>query len=263
MKTLIAACALLVSASAFAETAEESVRARKLFEEGVALARDKKWSLALEALEASRVLVERPRTVFNIGSVLLRLGRAGEAIAAFEAFLRISPAEDDAGRGAARQLIEEAAKVRAELALEVVPAGAEVFVDGARVEGRRVVIDAGEHRVRVSATGFVGAERAVRVAPGEKSSVAIALEPIAQPLAAVQEEPSQIVASPVAAAEQPPIVEHNLPPGQEDSVSPYVWVAIAGAAVLAAIAIGAVVASGTEEPYRGTLGEVLTGLEDR
>jgi tetratricopeptide (TPR) repeat protein len=102
--------------------AEESdvERAKILFREGYELAVQEKWDEALEKLQASRALVERPSTVFNIGTALLRLDRAEEAITAFERFLELAAADDPA-REEASVLLSQAREKAAAVELPPPP----------------------------------------------------------------------------------------------------------------------------------------------
>jgi hypothetical protein len=98
---------LFFAGSALAQTDEEVERAKSLFHEGYDLAVQERWAEALEKLEASRRLIERPSTVFNIGTALLRSERAKDAVAAFERYLEIA-SSDDPAREEAASLLEEA-----------------------------------------------------------------------------------------------------------------------------------------------------------
>src|SRR3990167_6688793 len=73
---------------------EVSLRARRLFEEGVELTKQQRWEDALARFVESRALVERPSTVFNIGATLLKMGRRHDAIESFQAYLGISDPSD-------------------------------------------------------------------------------------------------------------------------------------------------------------------------
>jgi outer membrane biosynthesis protein TonB len=105
---------LLFAGTAVAQTDQDVERAKALFREGYELAVEEKWAEALEKLEASRSLIERPSTVFNIGTTLLRLGRAKDAVAAFERFLEIAATEDPAREEALSLLAEAKQTVKAE-----------------------------------------------------------------------------------------------------------------------------------------------------
>lgn len=97
---------------AIAATPAVASDARALFDEGVTLANEGAWNEALEKFEASYTLVERPSTLFNIGSVLIKLGRHDEAIERLERFLGVS--KDDKERASAQALIDEAKQAAAQ-----------------------------------------------------------------------------------------------------------------------------------------------------
>jgi tetratricopeptide (TPR) repeat protein len=104
----------------FAAGPEE--RARELFEAGVEAARQERWEAALDAFERSKALLPRPSTEFNIGSTLLKLGRAGDAIRSLSAYLEMSdPSADRALRVEATRLLREAEALAKPEALEPPP----------------------------------------------------------------------------------------------------------------------------------------------
>ncbi len=99
----------------------------------------------------------------------------------------------------------EAAQVRsASMEIETVPAGAEVFVDGASVGEAPVLVsdlDVGETTVRIVLEGHVPLERRMRLSEGQRAMLHVELEPEA----AVQ-EPAPVEAEP-APGEAVPGVE--------------------------------------------------------
>jgi len=155
------AAALLAAAPALAQDEDA---ARAAFEAGQAHAADERWAEALEDFERSYELFERPTTLYNIASVLVRLGRARDAIAAIDRFLE----QAEGGRDArivrdARALREAAAESLRTLALRVDPPDAVVRVDGDERPGegatRQIVLDPGGHEVEVSAPGYAAERR--------------------------------------------------------------------------------------------------------
>lgn len=252
----------------------EHRRARELFDEGVELARQKKWAESLARLEASTALVERSTTIFNVGTVLLRLGRPTESIRAFERYLEIAPAEDDEGRSAARATIEEARRLVAYVEVAVDPADAEIRVDDVVIQGigreRHLELDPGERTLRVQARNLETYEAILHLAPGDHMQVAVTLRPSAAPVSAEAIEPLDDAVAPRPAVVSAAISDGEVAVAGESASaheggglfsSPYFWM-IAGA-LAAAVVLGVVVASGSEEPYPGTLDAVLVGLHER
>ncbi len=140
-------------------TVAQVAEGRALFQEGMRLVGQESWGEALEFFRRSRALISRPSTLFNIGSVLTRLGRMNEAITTLDEFLRVSdPAQNAAERAEAERLLADARRALVRLTLTLNVAEARVHIDGAPVDGsgaaRALVLDPGERRVRVTAPGF-------------------------------------------------------------------------------------------------------------
>jgi hypothetical protein len=256
---------LLLARPAAAQEDERVERAKDLFRQGYELAVEEKWAEALEKLEASRALIERPSTLFNIGTALLRLARPSEAIAAFERYLELTSPEDP-GRAEATSFLEQARGSVAVLQIQVTPPEAEVTVDGRRVDPMQsIIVDPGTRVIAASAPGF--SDRSISVEVTAKETRQVALE-----LSAVPPEAPPL--PPPPAAEPPPVlvtkakeIESIAIAEEEESFAGSVtfWVLIgAGVAVVGgAIAVGLAVRSGEEDPYPGTLNTVLEGLHTR
>jgi len=234
----------LASQVAWAEPEKE--RAKDLFREGVALAKEERWTEALTRFEESRALFERPSTVFNIGTTLMRLARHKAAIATFEQFLEL--AEKPEQRSAAEDLIRQSTQNLASLHLTIEPHEATLVIDGetfpANGSVRRLELDPGQRILEISAAGFDSVREAVELEPGSKLVRTIALSPLAPPPLAPSPPPPAPHLTPVAETEV-----------EEDSIlsSPWFWV-IAGAVIVgAAVGIGVGVgARRVEDPFGGT-----------
>ncbi len=155
--------------------------ARALFQQGLALVREERWGEALEYFRRSRALAERPSTIFNIGSVLVRTGRMAEAVSVLEEFLRVSdPRANEAERREAERLLTDARNARARLTLTLT-AAATVWLDGAQLEGdgveRVIALDPGEHQLRVQAAGYEEEAFTVSALPGQTLGRSVELRP--------------------------------------------------------------------------------------
>jgi len=140
-------------------TAAQTAEGRALFQEGMTLVEQERWGEALEFFRRSRSLVSRPSTLFNIGSVLSRLGRMGEAITTLEEFLRVGDRrQNPAERAEAERLLADARHAQVHLVLGLNVPDARLEIDGAVVEGhggeRELVLDPGERRFLLSAAGY-------------------------------------------------------------------------------------------------------------
>jgi hypothetical protein len=152
---------------------QQLAEARELFDRGIRLTRQERWAEALELFRRSRAVAERPSTVFNMATVLARLGRAREALQAVRDFQRIADPERDAEmREQAREMERTLRESFAQLELTVTPGDAEVRVDGEWVSGngsrRQLLLDPGDHVVRVSATGHTPVEFRLSVLAGSR-----------------------------------------------------------------------------------------------
>lgn len=165
MKTLRAAfvvamlaLGVLMSASVV-HAQSDAQQARALFEEGRAASTEERWVDALSAFERSRAILERPSTVFNLAAVLVRLGRARDALHALDDLDRIADARRD------RAVLEQARPLRTtaeqslrHVVLRVSPAEARIEVDGVVLEEtgaeRSTILDPGAHAIVVSLDGY-------------------------------------------------------------------------------------------------------------
>lgn len=157
--TLAALCALFPgAASAQAPSRVDEARARALFEEGRRAAEAERWVEALDAFQRSRALANRPSTVFNVATTLVRLGRAREVLAALDELEAIAtPREHARLLASAAELRAQAAALLRRVTLRIAPADAIVEIDGAILEGagpeRLAVLDPGPRAVVVRAEG--------------------------------------------------------------------------------------------------------------
>lgn len=162
-----------------APSAEVQAEARRLFEAGRAHADAERWPDAVTAFESSRALLERPSTLFNLASALVRVGRARDALEALDALERIAdPARDAVLLSGMAELRARAESSLRHVVLTVAPDTALVEVDGQPVEGtgarRELTLDPGPHAATVSLRGYT-TER-VDIALGQ-DAVAVTLRP--------------------------------------------------------------------------------------
>lgn len=153
---------LFVSSLAFAQAPTP----RGLFEEGAALFEQKAFEQAAERFEASFALRPVPVTKFNAARSWERAGKTLKAIAAWQAWLAMSPGAPQRGEaeGALRELGERLAKQGLQaLTVTSLPLQARVFVDGVEqgVAPVTVELPLGRHLVRVEQEGREPVERAL------------------------------------------------------------------------------------------------------
>lgn len=155
--------------------------ARRLFDLGLSQADRSMWGQALENFQASRALMDRPSTLFNIGNALVRLGRYAEGIIALEEYMRTPEGNAKAARRKAHELLDLALRSVATVEVVLAPPEAELKVDGLDVPGsgerRRLTLDPGLHSIEAKAKGYSAGARRQQVAGGETSTIELALTP--------------------------------------------------------------------------------------
>jgi hypothetical protein len=253
-------------------TESKSEQARRLFEEGVALAKSEDWAEALWAFRRSRGLVPRPSTSYNIANVLYRLDRPANGLAELDAYDEMPGVIADRAaqeRGAMlRGLLENAA---AQIQIAITPMDAEVYVDGrgstSKGGDRAILLNPGHHSLRFTRDGYEPTTIDVKVERGSRQSHAVALRPKAPPSVAVElAEPalpeSSIAVDPTVgpaiqmAAAESQTVENDRKPFVK---RPGFWLMIGA---IAAVGIGAGVAIALtrkdDAPPCGTTGTCAT-----
>lgn len=146
-------------------------RARAAYERGVEAARAGSYARALEAFEEAYRLRPAPRLLYNIGEVARFVPDWARSYEAFEQYLREGDAGSIPGR---REEVEEALRALGARVARVTVvskvAGAELFVDGARVAlplARPLVLTPGPHDLAVRAKGLVEARRTLVARAGQ------------------------------------------------------------------------------------------------
>ncbi len=174
-------CAGLAATARAQEASPDAVQAeaRRLFDEGRAHADAERWPAAVTSFESSRALLERPSTLFNLASALVRVGRSLEALEALDALERLAdPRRDRVMLAGTPDLRARATSSLRHVVLSVTPETAVLEVDGEPVEGtgptRELTLDPGAHSASVSFAGF-STER-VDIALGQ-DALAVTLAP--------------------------------------------------------------------------------------
>jgi len=267
--SLVAAVALTAVANGAAAQDTQQEEARKLFQEGLGLAEVDRWAEALSAFRRSAALVSRPSTSYNIANALYRLDRPVEALAELDEYdqmpeVRYSESARERGR-ALRTLLESTV---GEVHLKVTPETAAVFVDGrpSLLTGpeRHLMLNPGEHSIRVTHEGYEPDRREIRVERGSRETHRVQLQPQAVPTVSepvLSLSPSSIAVSGSQNGLPGPAPIEDDPDDRERRFvkRPGFWVMIG---VLAAAGIGAGVAIAVtrndDAPSCGTTGDCAT-----
>jgi len=159
--------------------------AGKAFERGKVLWEKGKLAEALVEFEGAYQLSPRYEVLYNIGAVHMQLEQWARARRAFELYLELGAAELTKQQvEEVRGHLEETNEHTATLTLTLNVPGAQVQVDGATVEPTTIsglILETGDHVVRVSKPGFQPLEQIVRASQGENVHLVLPLAPIVAP----------------------------------------------------------------------------------
>jgi hypothetical protein len=191
----VAACAALVvlawalgSSPVRAQTPEEKETARALMEAGQRRLAERDLLGALEAFQNADEIMKVPTTGLARGQVLERLGRLTEAVDVLRRVARhpVAPDEPQAfvnARNEATKLDLAIAARIPSLSIQVTgpPTGTvKLEIDGRALDdaavGLPLRLDPGQHRVRISAPGYLPQIRSVELAAGAAERLEVFLE---------------------------------------------------------------------------------------
>jgi tetratricopeptide (TPR) repeat protein len=190
LSTALLACSLVTLAAGSAaaadpsESTETNEEARARYRQGIDLYQDGAYKLALIEFSRAYELSKNHKILFNVGQVHQQLGHYARALEVLEAYLReggdkIAPdrrvaVERDIGilrtRTATLRVTVRgggAALTGATIALDGDPAGESPLA--------AQIVDAGEHRLKVTRSGFVTHERAIVLAGRDVADVVVEL----------------------------------------------------------------------------------------
>ena len=176
---LVFAIGALSAPTARAQTDDARARSRAHFMAGVEHLQGDRPEEAIEELEAARSLYPTASVHFNLGLAYREVGRARDAISAFERFLAASG--DDLPEARGEEVDRYLRSLRASLGVlrvQAFPEQATIFVDDEPVgRGRvRLELDPGTYQLTVRSEGHLDADREVEVAPGSDEVVRLQLE---------------------------------------------------------------------------------------
>jgi hypothetical protein len=153
---------------------------------------------ARQLFQTAHKLSPSARTLRGMGLTDFESGRYALAISELEAALSESrKALEPQQRVEVQAVIAHARGFVGNLELEIMPKNAAVTVDGVPVSSDRLLLDAGEHSLHVSAESYAPADQTVRVLAGDLTRVVMTLDPIAE----MTEEPV-VAAKPEVVAEE-------------------------------------------------------------
>lgn len=150
--------------------------AKRHFDIGLKLYKEKLFEAALTEFEQSYELVPRPSALRNVAQCHRDLKRMADAHAAYSKLAtahaaQLSPKEKDA----VQKALKELENVTGSLTLTVAPEGALVVIDGKKIGEAplpaAVRLDVGQHVVKVTKDGFVPFESTVKVVAQQQGTL--------------------------------------------------------------------------------------------
>lgn len=155
------------------------------FERGMRLWNQGQLVEALAEFERAYERLPEYEVLYSIGAVSLELEQWARARRAFELYLKLGAGKLGEERVTeVQQYLSETSQHTATLTLIVNVPGPDVLVNGSKVEPTTMsglILESGEHVVRVSKAGFEPVERVVRAASGENVELVLPLNPLAPP----------------------------------------------------------------------------------
>ncbi len=214
----------------------KSDEASQRFKSGVASYKDKDFTAALVDFKRAYELLPNYNVLYNLGQTARELKDYAAALSAFERYLRdggakISPAR----RKEVSAAVDDLRKRVGKITLKNLVDGTEIAVDdlpvGVSPLAEPMVVNAGRHKLSVTASGYAPLQRMVDVASMEEATVSLELVKIET--AAPRVEP---------------------PPPEKKGPPLFVWGALAGTA---ALTVGASVTGGLAVAAHGSLKTAL------
>jgi hypothetical protein len=199
--------------------------AKKAYSDATSAFKAGKYDLALTKFQEAESFVPSANAEYWIAASLDKLDRQVEALAAYATVLaspELSKAGDDKIAEAKARFDALRATVPGELVLTAVPADAKASVDGQAQTERSpwtLKLSPGDHKILVTAEGYVPEEVVVGVDAAKRSSRVIELAAVPPP-----PPPPEPVATPAPPPPPPP------PPPQRSLVPAYVTLGIAAVA---------------------------------
>jgi hypothetical protein len=181
---LVSAVALHAT-TAGAQTEDALSTARRLFTEAVADQDARRYETALEKFRRVDAVKETANVLYRIASCLEALGRKAEALAAYDAVVKMG-GQDVASAEAVQVSRARATQLEASVArLSVLvpadaPADTEVRIDDAPIEraslGTSLPLEPGRHTLRATAVGHTPFDTAMQLTAGGRVAITVTLQ---------------------------------------------------------------------------------------
>jgi hypothetical protein len=164
-----------------APSASAKQEAARRFEHAVKLYEDADYTLALAEFERVHELVPDYRVLYNIGQVNIQLGRYARALRSLRDYVEKGAGDLPPERREAVQAdLDSLAGRTARISVEVMPEGAEIWLDGAFVGksplSEPLIVDVGERTVQIRLTGYRAQTQTLTLAGGDARRESFVLE---------------------------------------------------------------------------------------
>jgi hypothetical protein len=237
--------------------AAEDDPAQRLFNQGVAAARENRWSEAREAFSRAYGLSQRPVVLINLAAAEVRTGRLKDAAIDYRRILEGDATPETAAfRKAAADVLPALEARIPRIRLHAMGLGATdvVEIDGETISSDRLeepsLVDPGAHAVVVKRSGVERSRVSFSVAEGESHDISVSapLDP-------------QMFSAPATPVDATPGVDLSASPSAQSSApssrrsrwrSPWLWAAVAAVSVGATVATVFAVHS-HDETFSGNL----------
>lgn len=160
-----------------APSAEARAEAKRLFELGLAYASEDDYAAAARAFESAQAAVPHPTTLFNLGLMYARLGRATDASHVLATYLATAPADSPAEQvSSVRSLVADLSASIGDVQFDVSPPAATLSVDGRRTRSdvpQRM--DIGWHTAQATSDGYLPTTTRFLVSPRRLTTVTVKL----------------------------------------------------------------------------------------
>jgi len=170
----------LMTSTALAQDASEEQDPAALFRQGQEAYANGDQQTAYEKYLAAWNLKRSYDIAGNLGNVEVKLKKYKEAVPHLEYVLANLPVSMDSETRAAvtkrtQDLLTEAKGHVAIVKFSITPPEAAIAVDGAPVEGGRVILDAGSHQLALTADGYQPVEQTLEVSAGSLENTVISM----------------------------------------------------------------------------------------
>jgi hypothetical protein len=211
---VLVACLLTQGGAAFADvTAADRATARTLAQEGQEALEAKKYAAAAERFARADTLVHAPTLLLGLARAQAGLGKLVEALENYNRIVRegVAPNAPKSWTKAYEAASAEVESVTPRIPWVTItvlgPSSPEVVIDTSPVPaaslGVKRPVNPGVHKVRVSAEGYIPAEKTLNLAEGQTVQVPFELEQVAAPVATFPNAPVTNVESPTRGSGSP------------------------------------------------------------